>query len=101
MRKRSSAVVAVLAVTLAGCGVFDSKHVVGECVHTRATFGGTEIVAADCPASAFDKENLADPVYRISHVLDIDGHCPVDGKPGVELKHEPDDAVYCLEMAGI
>ncbi|MDI5974995.1 hypothetical protein [Amycolatopsis magusensis] len=91
------------AATLSGCGILQSRHEVGECVKTRPSLGGTEITSAECPAgSGFDTSSLGDPVYRISEVLEIDGHCQRGGSiGGIELKHEPDDAVYCLDPAGV
>jgi hypothetical protein len=37
-------------------------------------------------------------MWTVSYVLEYDGHCPMDGSMGIELKHEPDDAVYCLDI---
>ena len=103
MKNSLVATAAALVATLSGCDMVEGKHEVGECVHTRAGVGGTEIVTTDCPAeSGFTAESIADPVYRISQVLEIDGHCPTGRSfGGIELRHEPDDAVYCLEMAGV
>jgi len=81
---------------LPGCGIIgNSRHAVGECVHTMATFGGMDIKTAECPtrSSVFEP---GDPVYRITEVLDLDGHCSAGTAfGGIELKHEPDDVVYC------
>ncbi|MEV8443865.1 hypothetical protein AB0425_41380 [Actinosynnema sp. NPDC051121] len=93
---------AVLLAALGGCGVFGGKHEVGECVRTRETPGGTDIVTVGCPTkSHFTLGSLTDPIYRIDQVLDFGTHCPI-GKSfgGIELQHEPDDAVYCLELTG-
>jgi hypothetical protein len=93
-------VVVAVAAGLAGCGLFGGKHEVGECVRTQAGLGGTDIETADCPAAGSGLvDNIADPVYRITDVLDYDASCPNDGQWGIELKHEPDDAVYCLVPA--
>ncbi|HEY0640572.1 MAG TPA: hypothetical protein VGD67_23325 [Pseudonocardiaceae bacterium] len=92
----------VVAAGLGGCGLLDQKHAVGECVRTRVSLGGTDLTSADCPASpsAFDPSSLTDPVYRITQVLELDGSCPSpEGFGGIELRHEPDDAVYCLTPA--
>jgi hypothetical protein len=93
--------VALIAMSMTGCGILDAgKHKVGECVHTRASLGGTEITSSDCPAKGTTMiDNIADPIYKITAVLDYTASCPADGTPGIELKHEPDDAVYCLEIA--
>ena len=90
-----------IAACVTGCGLFDDKHEVGECVKTTSTLGGTDIETVPCPtdSSAFNSRSVTDPTYRITEVLDIDGHCsPGEGWGGIELKHEPDDAVYCLEL---
>ncbi|MFL6125318.1 hypothetical protein [Actinophytocola sp.] len=91
-------VTAVLASGLTGCGIFGGKHEVGECVRTKVGVGGTDIETVDCPAGGSAFDNPGDPVYRITAVLDYDASCPADGKYGIELKHEPDDAVYCLDI---
>ncbi|HEX7303362.1 hypothetical protein [Lentzea sp.] len=90
-----------IALTASGCGLLNSKHKVGECVHTRASLGGTDITTTDCPTTkGFDASSITNPVYKITAVLDYDKSCP-NGKSfgGIELKHEPDDAVYCLALA--
>ena len=93
-------IVAVMAPGLAGCSLLGGKHEVGECVRTQVSLGGTEIEAADCPASDSSiVDNIGDPIYRITDVLDYNASCPNDGQWGIELKHEPDDAVYCLVPA--
>ena len=91
----------VIALTASGCSLLDSKHKVGECVRTRASLGGTDITAADCPTTkGFDAKSVTDPVYKITAVLEYEKSCPNDNKfGGIELKHEPDDAVYCLALA--
>jgi hypothetical protein len=93
-----SVAAAVMAMSgLAGCGLFGGKHEVGECVRTGATLGGTDIETVDCPADDVSLvENMSDPIYQISEVLDYEASCANDGRWGIELKHEPDDAVYCL-----
>jgi hypothetical protein len=99
--RRLLALCFAVALTATGCGLLNSKHKVGECVHTRVSLGGTEIVTTDCPTKkGFDLASLQDPVYRISAVLEYDERCPT-GRTlgGIELKHEPDDAVYCLDPA--
>ncbi|MET9227276.1 hypothetical protein [Lentzea sp. NPDC003310] len=90
----------VIALTASGCGLLDSKHEVGECVRTRVALGGTDITSADCPAKGFDEKSFTDPVYKITAVLEYEQSCP-SGRSfgGIELKHEPDDAVYCLSPA--
>lgn len=90
---------AVVASGLTGCGIFGGKHEVGECVRTEVGVGGTDIETVDCPTGGDIVGNLTDPIYRISYVLDYDDSCPADGSYGIELKHEPDDAVYCLDIA--
>lgn len=99
----AAAIGMAVAVTagLSGCGIFGGKHEVGECVRTNVGAGGTDIETIDCPAEGTSPlENIGDPVYRISYVLDYESSCPSDGTwGGIELKHEPDDAVYCLDVA--
>ena len=93
----AAAATVFVASALGGCGVFTSKHEVGECVRTQATLSGTDIETVDCPAdNATMMDNIADPVYRITDVLDYDASCPNVNQWGIELKHEPEDAVYCL-----
>lgn len=91
----------IIAVTASGCGLLDSKHKVGECVRTRVSLGGTDITTADCPTSSgFDAASFTDPVYKITAVLEYEQTCPTGTTfGGIELKHEPDDAVYCLTPA--
>ncbi len=103
MRKPTETRAIVVAVTafvvsaLGGCGLLDSKHDVGECVQTNVSFDGTDIETVDCPADGTSfVDNITDPVYRINEVLDYEASCTNDGLFGIELKHEPDDAVYCL-----
>jgi hypothetical protein len=100
--KRTRAVLAasLMTASLAACGLFSGKHEVGECVRTRVSLGGTDITTADCPQSGSSPiDNISDPIYRISAVLGYDEHCSDGRSIGVELKHEPDDAVYCLDLA--
>ncbi|MCG8916277.1 hypothetical protein L6E12_10795 [Actinokineospora sp. PR83] len=66
-------------------------------MHTTVGLRGTNITSADCADSSFE-QSLKDPLYRITEVLDIDGHCSENGSYGIELRHEPDDAVYCLDV---
>lgn len=99
MRRRTLAIAAAVMVVsaLGGCALFGGKHEVGECVRTLVTVGGTDIETVDCPASnATVMDNITNPVYRITDVLDYDASCPNVGQWGIELQHEPDDAVYCL-----
>lgn len=77
---------------------FSSKHAVGECVRTTVTLGGMDIRTVDCPLPGRAAPFSNDPLYRITHVLDIDASCPLGNLFGVQLAHEPDDAVYCLSM---
>jgi hypothetical protein len=87
----------VVSASLAGCGVFGGKHEVGECVRTEVGAGGTDIETVDCPASGTSViDHIGDPIYQIAQVLDYDASCPNDDQWGIELQHEPDDAVYCL-----
>lgn len=95
--------VAAACVVAVGTGAaqfdfFSSKHAVGECVRTTPTLGGTDIRTADCPRPGGTHSNVGEPIYRITHVLDIDATCPPDNLFGVQLRHEPDDAVYCLSV---
>ncbi|WP_394613525.1 hypothetical protein JNUCC0626_26785 [Lentzea sp. JNUCC 0626] len=91
----------VITLTASGCGLLDTKHKVGECVHTRTSLGGTDITSTDCPTKkGIDPGSFTNPVYKITAVLDYEQSCP-NGRSfgGIELKHEPDDAVYCLALA--
>jgi hypothetical protein len=93
----AAAAAAAMVSGVGGCGLFHSKHEVGECVRTLVSVGGTDIETVDCPADGASLvDNLVDPVYRIAEVLDYDSSCPSRGLFGIQLKHEPDDAVYCL-----
>lgn len=89
---------AILTTVVGGCGVLDSKRKVGECVRTTVGVSGTDIKSAECRNSGNVMDNIGDPIYKITYVLGYEESCPQDGTPGIELKHEPDDAVYCLEM---
>lgn len=96
----AAAGVAAIASSIGGCGLFHSKHEVGECVRTFVTVGGTDIETVDCPADGAGLvDSLTNPVYRIAEVLDYEASCPSRGLLGIQLKHEPDDAVYCLVPA--
>lgn len=96
---RSATCAVILATAVGGCGLLDSKHKVGECVRTSVGIGGTDIRSAECRSGGNLMDNIGDPIYKITHVLGYDESCPQDGQPGIELKHEPDDAVYCLVMS--
>ncbi len=97
VRLTAVAAAAILLPGLSGCGLFGSKHEVGECVRTDVTFSGTDIETVDCPADNVSLvDNITNPVYRIAEVLAYEASCSNSGLWGIELKHEPDDAVYCL-----
>ncbi|MFI9450090.1 hypothetical protein [Amycolatopsis sp. NPDC052450] len=97
---RLTACAVIIAAVAGGCGVFGGgKHEVGECVRTTVGVGGTDIKSAECPTSGNVMDNLGDPIYKITHVVGYEESCPEDNKYGIQLKHEPDDAVYCLAIA--